>query len=115
MMQSKKEKRKRILLQRFYTSFNRGFNATVHRYGQSLSFLYKNKWITAVILILAVGGIWWSSTTTPTGFVPDEDRGIIFMNVELPAGSSMDRTNEVNQKLYEKISQLPEVKGCFCN
>ncbi len=104
-------KEKKNFLQRFYTGFNRGFNATIHRYGQSLGFLFKHKWITPVILLLAVGGIWWASSTTPTGFVPDEDRGIIFMNVELPAGATMDRTNEVNQKLYEKISQLPEVKG----
>lgn len=104
-------KEKKNALQRFYTGFNRGFNASVNRYGQSLGFLFKHKWITPVILLLAVGGIWWASSTTPTGFVPDEDRGIIFMNVELPAGASMDRTNEVNQKLYQQISQLPEVKG----
>ena len=102
---------KKNFLQKFYSGFNRGFNASVKRYGQSLGFLFKHKWITPVILLLAVGGIWWASSTTPTGFVPDEDRGIIFMNVELPAGASMDRTNEVNQKLYDKISQLPEVKG----
>lgn len=106
-----KGKEKKNVLQRFYTGFNRGFSATINKYGQSLGFLYRNKWVTAVILILAVGGIWWSATTTPTGFVPDEDRGIIFMNVELPAGASLDRTHEVNQKLYEKISQLPEVQG----
>jgi HAE1 family hydrophobic/amphiphilic exporter-1 len=106
-----KGKEKKNFLQRFYTGFNRGFNATIHRYGQSLGFLFKHKWITPVILLIAVGGIWWASSTTPTGFVPDEDRGIIFMNVELPAGASLDRTDEVNQKLYEKISQLPEVKG----
>src|SRR5690606_9641615 len=45
------------------------------------------------------------------GFVPSEDRGIIFMNVELPAGASMDRTNEVTQELYEKASQIPGVRG----
>lgn len=104
-------KEKKSFLQRFYTGFNSGFNATIHRYGQSLGFLFKHKWITPVILILAAGGIWWASSTTPTGFVPDEDRGIIFMNVELPAGASLDRTNEVNQKLYQMISQLPEIKG----
>ena len=58
-------------------------------------------------MLLAVLGIWWSSATLKTGFVPDEDRGIIFMNVELPAGSSIDRTREVNLKLYNKIKDLP--------
>ncbi|WP_416448477.1 efflux RND transporter permease subunit [Leeuwenhoekiella sp. A2] len=103
--------KKKNFLQRFYAAFNRGFNATIHRYGRSLSFLYRNKWITAVILVLAVGGIWWSSTTTATGFVPDEDRGIIFINFELPAGASLDRTTEVSQTLYENIINMPGVQG----
>jgi len=106
-----KEKSKKSFLQRFYDAFNRGFNATINRYGQSLNYLYKNKWITAVILILAVGGIWWSSSTTPSGFVPDEDRGLIFVNVELPAGASVDRTQEVNDLLYNKVKDLEGVEG----
>jgi len=106
-----KEKSKKTYLQRFYDAFNKGFDATIRRYGQSLSFLYKNKWITALILILAVGGIWWTSSTTPSGFVPDEDRGLIFVNVELPAGASIDRTQEVNDLLYNKVKDLEGVEG----
>ncbi|MCB0464713.1 MAG: efflux RND transporter permease subunit, partial [Aequorivita sp.] len=98
-------------IQKFFKGFNRGFKATVDRYGRSVHFLYRHKWITGVILLLAVLAIWWSSATLKTGFVPDEDRGIIFMNVELPAGSSVDRTHEVNQKLYSKIKELPGVQG----
>ncbi len=44
-------------LKRFYTLFNRGFNATVERYGKSLHFLYKRKWIPVLLLVLAVVGI----------------------------------------------------------
>ncbi|MCB7481985.1 efflux RND transporter permease subunit [Christiangramia sediminis] len=106
-----KDRSKKTYLQRFYDGFNRGFNATIHRYGQSLSFLYKNKWITAVILVLAVAGIWWASSTTPSGFVPDEDRGLIFVNVELPAGASIDRTQEVNDLLYNKVKDLEGIEG----
>jgi len=105
------EGKKKNFLQRFYAAFNRGFNATINRYGKSLGFLYKNKWITAVILILAVVGIWWSASTTPTGFVPNEDRGIVFANVELPAGSSLDKTNQITGELYNKIKDLPGVDG----
>ena len=105
------EAKNKNFLQKFFTQFNKGFNASVQRYGKSLQFLYKNKWITAFLLILAGAGIWWAAETTPTGFVPSEDRGIIFMNVELPAGSSMDRTNMVTQELYEKAKDIPGVRG----
>jgi len=104
-------KKKKNFLKRFFAAFNRGFDATIKKYGKSLHFLYRNKWITVLILVLAVVGIWWSSSVVKTGFVPDEDRGIIFLNVELPAGSSIDRTHKVNQELYEKISKIPGVKA----
>ncbi|RTE54617.1 efflux RND transporter permease subunit [Arenibacter aquaticus] len=93
-------------LQRFYTLFNRGFNATVDKYGKSLQFLYKRKYVSAVLLIIAAIGIFWASTTTPTGFVPNEDRGIIFANIELPPGASLDRTDAVARKLYDKIDGM---------
>ncbi|WP_431107800.1 efflux RND transporter permease subunit [Winogradskyella poriferorum] len=105
------EYKNKSFLQKFYDKFNAGFNATTERYGKSLSFLYKNKWITGALLILSGVGIWWAANSTPTGFVPDEDRGVIFMNIELPAGASMDRTNVVTQELYAKARQIPGVRG----
>ena len=105
------EHKNKSFLQKFYDKFNTGFNATTEHYGKSLSFLYKNKWITGALLILSGVGIWWAANSTPTGFVPDEDRGVIFMNIELPAGASMDRTNVVTQELYAKAKQIPGVKG----
>ncbi len=105
------EDKSKSFLQKFYDRFNTGFNAATQRYGKSLSFLYKNKWVTGLILVLSGVGIWWAASTTPTGFVPDEDRGIIFMNVELPAGATMDRTNVVTEELYRKAKQIPGVRG----
>ncbi len=105
------EHEKKSFLQRFYNAFNRGFNATTERYGRSLSFLYKNKFVTVALLVLAGIGIWWSASTTSTGFVPDEDRGLIFINIELPAGASIDRTNEVTEKIYAKTKNLEGVQG----
>lgn len=98
-------------LKRFYTLFNRGFNATVERYGKSLQFLFKRKWIPVLLLVLAVVGIFWTSQNTPTGFVPNEDRGIIFANIELPAGASLDRTNAVTKDLYKKINGIEGIVG----
>jgi len=98
-------------LKRFYTLFNRGFNATIDRYGKSLHFLFKWKWISPLLLIIAVAGIYWAANTTPTGFVPNEDRGIIFANIELPAGASLDRTDAVARKLYSKIEGMEGVVG----
>ncbi|MFB9058259.1 efflux RND transporter permease subunit [Mariniflexile ostreae] len=105
------EEKKRTVLQRFYNAFNAGFNAMTYKYGQSIGFLYRHKWLNVVILVAAVAGIWYASSTTPTGFVPDEDRGLVFVNVELPPGASVDRTAEVNRGLREKILQVEGVQS----
>jgi HAE1 family hydrophobic/amphiphilic exporter-1 len=105
------ELKKKGFLQRFYTLFNRGFNATVEKYGNSLQFLYKNKWVSAVLFILVVIGIFWTSKTTPTGFVPTEDRGMIFADIELPAGASLDRTHQITQELFDKTQNIEGIEG----
>lgn len=103
--------KKRSFLQRFFDAFNTGFEITTKKYVKSLGYLYKHKWITVLILGGSVAGILWASANTPTGFVPDEDRGMIFINVELPAGASLDRTVSVTEDLYSKISEIPGVMG----
>ncbi|KEZ92916.1 efflux RND transporter permease subunit [Nonlabens ulvanivorans] len=98
-------------LKRFYTLFNRGFNATIDRYGKSLQFLYKRKFVSVLLLIIAGIGIYWASMTTPTGFVPNEDRGIVFANIELPPGASLDRTDAVSRKLYAQIEGIEGIEA----
>ncbi|TXD84883.1 efflux RND transporter permease subunit [Subsaximicrobium wynnwilliamsii] len=105
------EEKKKTYLQRFYNAFNKGFGAMTKKYGQSIGFLYRHKWINVVILLAAIAGIWYASETTPTGFVPDEDRGLVFVNVELAPGASVDRTAEVNRDLRAKIRQVEGVES----
>jgi len=94
------------LLQRFYNAFNSGFNALRGKYVHSLKFLVRQKWITVLILIVAGVAIYFANSLTPKGFVPSEDRGVVFMNMELPVGSSLDRTFEATQTLYKKYRKL---------
>lgn len=89
--------KKRSFLQRFFVAFNAGFTATTQRYVRSLGFLYKHKWITVAILVASTAAIFWASSTTPKGFIPDEDRGLIFANIELPAGATIE-PNYANYK-----------------
>ncbi len=102
---------KKGFLGRFFHGFNVAFDATTQRYTRSLSFLYRHKWVTPLILIAAVVAILWASATTSTGFVPSEDRGMVFVNVELPPGATLDRTVGVTQELYRKVKSIPGFEG----
>jgi HAE1 family hydrophobic/amphiphilic exporter-1 len=73
-------------------------------------FLIRHKWVTLVIFAVTIGLLWFSSATMKKGFVPNEDRGIIFTNVELPAGASMERTYNFEAN-SEKALKIPGIKN----
>ncbi|MBW8360721.1 MAG: efflux RND transporter permease subunit [Kaistella sp.] len=104
-----KEYRKLNFLQKFFYKFNAAFKTTTHRYGRLFVFLLRHKWVT--LIIFAVGGLffWWSNSTMPSGFVPKEDRGIIFTDVALPPGASMERTYNVLKDLQKEAMNIPGV------
>ncbi|MEZ4880254.1 MAG: efflux RND transporter permease subunit [Chitinophagales bacterium] len=104
------EEKKKSFVQRFYDAFNRSFNNMTQRYAKVVGFIIGRKWIAVLVLVLSGIGIWYASNTTPTGFVPNEDRKIIFANIELPPGSSLDRTFAVLKSLNEKINTLDGIE-----
>ncbi|SFH77750.1 efflux RND transporter permease subunit [Halpernia frigidisoli] len=99
------------IFQKFFYKFNVGFNTATKKYGQGFIFLLRHKWVTLIIFGVAGGLFWWANSKMPAGFVPKEDRGIIFADVQLPAGSSMERTYTVLKELQTKVVGVPGVKG----
>ena len=104
------ETKKKGLMKRFFNSFNKGFTTVTHGYVKSFGFLIRHKWVTFMILALCGLGIFIANKTMPSGFVPNEDRGFIMGNFELPAGASGDRVAALQQEFYDKASQIPGIK-----
>ena len=102
---------KKGFFNRFFVAFNTSFTAMTQRYTKSLAFLYKNRWITLAFLLLCIGLIFWIENHTPKGFVPNEDRSMIFTNIELPIGSTLDRTVEVGKELSQRVTEIPGVQS----
>ncbi|MER3375674.1 MAG: efflux RND transporter permease subunit [Allomuricauda sp.] len=94
------------LAKRFFRAFNVGFMAITNKYTNTVGTLVKRKWITVAMLVgFSVLAI-ILFRTTPAGFVPDEDRGIIFANVSMPPGTTIEKTEETIMKLdsiYESM------------
>jgi len=107
----KKQAKSRGFLVRFFDYFNMAYERLSAKYMKALSKMFKYKWIAPLLLIFAVFIIWWSNSTTPKGFVPTEDRSVIFANIELPAGSSLDRTYYVTEKIYNTIDTVPGIRS----
>ncbi|TXH22906.1 MAG: efflux RND transporter permease subunit [Chitinophagaceae bacterium] len=98
-------------IQRFFHKFNIAFKTLTGKYGKLIAVLIRRKWIIGLAFVVVAGIVWWSNKTMPSGFVPNEDRGIIFVNVELPPATSMERTYNVMKQIESKITKVPGIKG----
>lgn len=103
--------KKRNFLQRFFDAFNVGFDAITTKYGKSFQFLFKHKWVTLLILIACLGLTYVANKSMPAGFVPSEDRGFIMGNIELPAGATVDRVNQLGRAFSEQAQQIPGIQS----
>ncbi|MBD1394221.1 efflux RND transporter permease subunit [Mucilaginibacter glaciei] len=105
------EKHKTTYLQRFYDAFNTSFETVTGKYKKSVNFLIGKKWLA--IAGIAIFGVifWFLIKTTASGFVPNEDQGVLFANISLPAGSSLERGAVVAEQVDNIIRKLPEVQS----
>lgn len=102
---------KKNLLQRFYANFNIAFEATTRKYKRGVGFLIRKKWI-ALTAIAVFGGLFaYLMTTTPKSFVPTEDTGSIMAEVQMPVGTSEERTMEVLDQLQQVVQDMPELES----
>lgn len=102
--------KKKGVVKRFYSAFNAGFDALTERYTQSVRVFTKRKWLAAVILAAFVASAGWMFKNTSTGFIPNEDQGMIFCDITLPAGTTIDRTSAVAAEVDTIINSIDLVK-----
>lgn len=99
------------LKDKFFYKFNAGFSAMTRKYGRSFNFLFKHKWVTALLFLAGGLTFWWANSSLKSGFIPKEDRGIIFTDVLLPPGASMERTYAVLKDLMVEAQKIPGVQN----
>jgi HAE1 family hydrophobic/amphiphilic exporter-1 len=95
---------------RFFTAFNNGFTAITEKYSRIIKFFARYKWIPLSALIIISLITYWMMKQTPTGFIPAEDQSFIVYNVTLPAGSSLERTREVINKVEKQLKNMQPVE-----
>ncbi|MEN9443672.1 MAG: hypothetical protein RIS47_562, partial [Bacteroidota bacterium] len=101
----------RGLLSRFYTSFNVAFDAMTGRYKRSAQFFIHRKWLAASTIVVFGGILYLLMAITPTGFVPSEDTGRLFLDISLPPASSADETKKVAQQIDAILENVPEIES----
>ncbi|MGC4049241.1 MAG: multidrug efflux RND transporter permease subunit [Paludibaculum sp.] len=95
----------------FFTWFNRVFGEATERYVRGSGALVRKGAFSMILLgVFAVAG-GFLGTSLPTSFVPDEDQGYLFLNIQLPNAASMQRTNALTRKVEKIISATPGVES----
>jgi multidrug efflux pump len=91
-----------IVLGAFFRWFNRNFDRMTAVYGQSVSLVLR---LSILIMVVYVGLLvmtGWQFTTAPTGFIPQQDKGYLILNVQLPDAASLERT----QRMMDRIEKI---------
>ncbi len=105
------EEHKKGLKQRFFTAFNTGFDTITDKYVGSVKVFAKNKWLTIGSLVVFTVITIFMFKTTPTGFIPNEDKGIIFADVTMPPGTTLEETQRTVKQLDSIYESMDIVKA----
>ena len=97
-------------LGRFFEKFNDGFDKLTDKY-INLTRVVTVKVKRGLIFIgILVIGLIFLGKAIPGGFMPDEDMGYLYVNIQLPDAASMQRTNEVTKKVEAIAAQFDQVE-----
>jgi multidrug efflux pump subunit AcrB len=83
----------------FFRGFNLGFNWATDAYGSTVGRVLK---LAAAVMIVYAGLLvvtWWQFYRTPSGFIPQQDKGYLILNVQLPESASLERTESVMKRI----------------
>lgn len=108
---TKSRKKKSNLLRRFFIIFNRGYDRFEKKYDWGLHKYLNRKVVTYVTLILFFFFAWGSNQILPTGFIPNEDQGMIYVNVNTPAGATLERSEAVLNKVQAALLPFEEIES----
>jgi HAE1 family hydrophobic/amphiphilic exporter-1 len=103
--------RKKTWMNRFIDSFNRGFEKLTGRYVGLLRLIAHRKIVTVGMFVVFALGIVGISSSLPSGFIPSEDQGMLYAIIQTPPGSTLERTNDLSEKLVKVINEVEGVKS----
>ena len=95
---------------RFRIAFESGFGRLVQKYKFAAAFFIRNKWVTGLCFLAAIGILMYLMSTTKTSLVPNEDTGSLFISVDAPAGSTLTETNAILTEMQKCIQDIPEIR-----
>lgn len=98
-------------LHKLLDKFNAGFNKGVIGYDKVLQRTVSNKFVTLPLLLLFCAIAFFVNNSVPSGFIPEEDQGMVYAVIETPPGSTIERTNQVAHQLLNIVEKEEGVQS----
>jgi RND transporter, HAE1 family len=103
-------KKKKNLLERFFSGFNKRYDKLERRYKVNLRLFLNRRVLTYATLLIFCLATWGMTFVLPSGFIPNEDQGMIYVNVDAPPGATLERSEAALNKVQAALLPLEEVE-----
>jgi HAE1 family hydrophobic/amphiphilic exporter-1 len=111
LLKPKDHEKKPGLLGRFFNGFNNIFNRATNGYVSTSGWLVRKSGVAIVIILVLSAGVVLIGRGLPGGFLPTEDQGYAFVNLQLPQGASLQRTTEASKDVEDALAKVPGVQS----
>lgn len=95
---------------RFRHAYNKAFDALLEKYSRAMGWFIRRRWLVGVLTVVSIVLLAWMLNSTPTGLVPDEDTGIVFVDITTPSGSTLAQTQKTVKEMSEVLENDPDVR-----
>ncbi|MBR6963163.1 MAG: efflux RND transporter permease subunit [Prevotella sp.] len=95
---------------RFHLAFNASFQRMAFKYKKWVGWMFSRRWLAALLVVVAVGGLFLLMKNTKTGLVPKEDMGTIFVNIQSAPGSTLRQTYGIMKEVEKRLESLPQIR-----
>lgn len=94
---------------RFRKAFNAAFNTLSEKYKKIVLIFVKHRWLTWGLLACSIVLLVVLMRSTKTSLVPEEDQGVLFVNISTAAGNSLQTTDEIINRIEKRLEGIPQV------
>ncbi|MEO8112149.1 MAG: multidrug efflux RND transporter permease subunit [Ginsengibacter sp.] len=107
---SKGKEEKKNFMEKFFASFNNFFGKVTASYTRGVGKWIRGTRYVLILLLIIFIGLFFLFKNKPTGFIPTEDEGRLYVTYELPEATSTTRSVDMLKQIMDSVRSIPEVR-----
>lgn len=94
---------------RLRKAYDAAFGVMLEHYKQGVLFFVRRRWLCGALVVVCIVALVALMRSTKTGFVPDEDTGVVMVSLDTPPGTSLSKTEETVGRIQAELASFPEI------